>query len=228
MSESKFVQRACCRAGIARGVGYVAPLEATTSYKFASCNGPVIAEIDDFPVVRDTCVHESAHAVFAHGFGQRIKTVSAAPPARVVTAGEPATGYVERIALLWAAAAAQASTHNFRITLGLLDEEDHLNRVKAFQHGGCDECQMAANAWAANGFEAGIDAARAVFREGQLLALKLLDRCDVRAAIRTLSDKLADGEIVDGETCHGLIENHLAFGSLRQKTGGKQVPTRDV
>jgi hypothetical protein len=99
--------------------------------------------------------------------------------------------------------------------LSTLDEADYLSRVRAFKFGGCDECQMALTAWTANGLDAGIDAARAVFREGQLLALRLLDRRDVRAAISALADRLSEGEIVDGATCHLLLEQHLMFGSLQ-------------
>jgi len=103
-----------------------------------------------------------------------------------------------------------------RITLGVDDEPDYLRRVRAFKFGGCDECQMALVAWTAYGLEAGIEAARAVFREGQLLALRLLDCRDVRTAIGALGDKHAEGAIVDGTTRYDLIERHLSFGSLRQ------------
>lgn len=228
VNKQKLVQRACCGTGLSRRRGYVAPPDAMVAYDLASTNGPVIAEIEEAAIDRSTCTHEAAHAVLAHGFSIKIESASAAPPARVIYANPCTSSPVERIAILWAAPAAEAAAMNCRITLSTLDEADYLNRVRAFKFGGCDECKMALTAWTANGLEAGIEAARAVFREGQLLALKLLDRRDVRAAISAFADKLAEGEIVDGETCHGLIENHLAFGSLRQKTGGKQVPTRDV
>ncbi|WP_309774783.1 hypothetical protein [Nitrobacter vulgaris] len=91
-----------------------------------------------------------------------------------------------------------------------------MNRVRQLSFGGCDECQMALTAWTANGLDAGIEAARAVFREGQLLALKLLYSRAVRTAISSLADKLSEGEIIDGATCHDLIEKHLPFRSLRQ------------
>jgi hypothetical protein len=189
------------------------------AYDLASTNGPVIAEIEEAAIDQSTCTHESAHAVMAHGFGQRISTVSAAPPARVIYATPCASSPVERIAVLWAAPAAEAAANSCRITLGVDDELDYLTRVRAFKFGGCDECQMALVAWTANGLDGGIEAARAAFREGQLLALKMLNRRDVRAAISGLADKLAEGEIVDGEVCHDLIEKHLSFGSLRQSQG---------
>jgi hypothetical protein len=179
-------------------------------------NGPIISEIEDHQIERTTCIHEAAHAVFAHGSSIKIESASAAPPARVIYAMPCTSSPVERIAILWAAPAAEAAALNRRITLSLLDESDYLSRVCAFEFGGCDECKMALTAWTATGLSAGIDAARAVFREGQLLALKLLDRCDVRAAINALADKLAEGAIVDGATWHELIERHLPFGSLRQ------------
>lgn len=128
------------------------------------------------------------------------------------------TSPVERIAVLWAAPAAEAATLNRRITLSVLDESDYLSRVRTFKFGGCDECKMALTAWTASGLDAGIEAARTVFREGQLLALRLLDRCDVRAAINALADKLSEGQIVDGATCHDLLDQHLSFGSLHTDT----------
>jgi hypothetical protein len=185
------------------------------SFDIADVNGPIISEIEEAAIDQSTCTHEAAHAVMAHGFGQRISTVSAAPPARVIYATPCASSPVERIAVLWGAPAAEAAANSCRITLGVDDELDYLTRVRALKFGGCDECQMALTAWTANGLDAGIEAARAVFREGQLLALKLLDRRDVRAAISALADKLAEGEIVDGATCHELLEQHLMFGSLQ-------------
>jgi hypothetical protein len=185
------------------------------AFDLASTNGPVIAEIETATIDQSTCIHEAAHAAVAHGFGQRIATASAVPPAQVIYATPCASSPAERIAVLWAAPAAEAAANRCRITLGVDDESDYLTRVRAFEFGGCDECKMALTAWTANGLDAGIDAARAVFREGQLLALKLLDRRDVREAINALADKLAEGKIVDGATCHELLEQHLMFGSLQ-------------
>lgn len=215
LTKRKLAHRACCAAGAARGRGWVVPDDVDVAYGLASTNGPILARIDDAEVDRSTCVHEAAHAAIAHGFGQRIASASAMPPAQVCHANPSQASPVERIAELWAAPAAEAAAMHRRITLGIDDEADYLERVRKLEFGGCDGCSMALVAWSAHGLNAGIDAARAVLREGQLLALELLDRRDVRAAIRALADKLEEGEIVSGEACHELLERHLPFGSLR-------------
>jgi hypothetical protein len=184
MSKPKLVQRACCGSGVSRRRGQITPSNVDVSFDIAGVNGPIIAEIEDHQIERTTCIHEAAHAAFAHGF--------------------------------WAAPAAEAAANRCRITLGVDDELDYLNRVRQLSFGSCDECTMALTAWTSNGLDAGIEAARAVFREGQLLALKLLDRRDVRTAISALADKRSDGEIVDSATCHDLFEQHLMFGSLQE------------
>lgn len=212
---SDLVQRACCATGATRGRGWVAPADADVAFDLASTNGPILARIDDAEVERSTCIHEAAHVVIGHGLGQRIASASARPPAQVCHAAPSQASPVERIAGLWAAPAAEAAAVQRRITMSTVDEADYLTRVRKLELGGCDECQMALVAWSANGLNAGIDAARAVLREGQLLALELLDRRDVRAAIRALADKLQEGDVVSGEACHELLERHLPFGSLR-------------
>jgi hypothetical protein len=215
MSKPKLVQRACCGSGVSRRRGQIAPTNVEVSFDIAGVNGPIISEIEDHQIDRSTCTHEAAHAVFAHGFSLRIASASAKPPAQVIYSTPCALSPVERVAVLWSGPAAEAAANRCRITLGVDDESDYLTRVRAFEFGGCDECKMALTAWTANGLDAGIEAARAVFREGQLLALKLLDRRDVRTAITALADKLSEGEIVDGATCHELLEHHLMFGSLQ-------------
>jgi hypothetical protein len=216
MSKPKLVQRACCGSGVSRRRGQITPSNVDVSFDIAGVNGPIIAEIEDHQIERTTCIHEAAHAAFAHGFSLRITSASATPPAQVVYATPCEPSPVERIAILWAAPAAEAAANRCRITLGVDDELDYLNRVRQLSFGSCDECTMALTAWTSNGLDAGIEAARAVFREGQLLALKLLDRRDVRTAISALADKRSDGEIVDGATCHDLLEQHLMFGSLQE------------
>lgn len=212
-----FVRRKCCPGG---DFELVEPLEVERSlgYAFHAEAAPVLGEIEEPDPDERVCWHEAGHAVIGHGFGAVLASVTVRSPAHVEFVSSGFLLPVESVAMSYAGPVGEMARTRCWSTFDEADEADFLARVEAFQFGGCDGCRMALAAWAAVGLPAGIDAARGVFREGQLLALRIAQERRVRQAIQVLAKELLERHTVSGKRAASIIEPFVRHGEFSQRS----------
>lgn len=215
-SAPTFVRRKCCPGGEFEFIEPAA-IERSMGFQFHAETAPIIGAIDE-PMPDDrVCWHEAGHAVIGHGFGAVLASVTARSPAHVEFVSSGFLLPIESIAKSYAGPVGEMALTRCWSTFGQTDEADFLARVEAFQFGGCDGCRMALAAWAAVGLPAGIDAARGVFREGQLLALRIAQERRVRQAIQVLAQELLERHTVSGKRAASIIEPFVRHGEFSQR-----------
>lgn len=211
-----FVRRKCCPGG---DFELIEPLEVERSlgYAFHAEAAPVLGAIEEPEPDERVCWHEAGHAVIGHGFGAVLASVTARSPAHVEFVSSGILQPVESVAMSYAGPVGEMALTRCWSTFGQADEADFLARVEAFQFGGCDGCRMALAAWAAVGLPAGIDAARGVFREGQLLVLRIAQERRVRQAIQMLAQELMERHTVSGKRAASIVEPLVRHGEFSQR-----------
>ena len=212
---ANFVRRICCPGG---SVSFIEPTDIKTSmaYRYRSTPAPVLEEIDDEPPTCErTAWHESGHAVIGHALGAEVEMVTIRAPARVVYAPGGELTPIQKIARSHAGPVGEMARVQCWCSGWPEDADEYLLRVQAFEFGGCDQCNMALEAWRAVGIISPIDAAREVMLAGQALALKLGQRRDVQQAIRALAAQLMEHGTISGKRAHSIIEPFVSFGEFK-------------
>lgn len=208
------VRRQCCPTG---NYEFIEPpvVERSMAYRYVGGEPPVLGEIDEPPLSERTAWHEAGHAVLGHAFGIVIEKVTILAPAHVAFVSAAGLTAMQSIAKSYAGPVGEMAYSRCWITIPVGEEEDFLARVAAFRFGGCDECRMAMIAWSAVGLDAGVEAARAVFRDGQLLALRLGQERRIQQAIKALAAALMERPTCSGKRAASIIEPFIKFGEFK-------------
>lgn len=213
-AATKLVRRPCCRTGT---MSFIEPpdIERSMSNIFLGEPLPATEEVDDPPPCERTAWHEAGHAVIGHALGFVIDMVTVRAPARVVYAPDHNALALHEIARSHAGPVGEMARLRCWSSGWPEDADEFLERVHAFQFGGCDGCQKAMNAWRAVGLDAGIDAARDVFRAGEALALRLGRQQPIWLAIRSLAEELMREHTLSGKRAHSIVEPFVKFGEFK-------------
>ncbi|MBI1620804.1 hypothetical protein [Aquamicrobium zhengzhouense] len=185
------------------------------SAKFGREPLPVIEELDEPPPDERTAWHEAGHAVIGHALGFAIDMVTVREPARVVYSPSYNASALHEIARSHAGSVGEMARLRCWSSGWPEDADEYLERVHAFQFGGCDGCQQAFAAWAAVGINSPIEEARKILREGQALALRLGQSRPVWLAIRALAAELMREHTLSGKRAHSIAEPFVKFGEFK-------------
>lgn len=213
IAATKLVRRPCCRSGTA---SYIEPpdIARSMSATFGRDPLPIIEELDEPPIEERTAWHESGHAVVGYSLGYTLDMVTVRAPARVVYMPDHDTPAVHRIARSHAGPVGEMARLRCWNSGWPDDADEFLERVHAFQFGGCDGCQAAFAAWAEVGINSPIELAREVMLHGQALALRLCQQRPVWLAIRALAEELMRENTLSGKRAHSIIEPYVKFGEF--------------
>lgn len=211
IAATKLVRRQCCRSGT---YSFIEPpdIERSMSNIFLGEPLPATEEVDDPPPEERTAWHEAGHAVIGHALGFAIDMVTVRAPARVVYAPDHNAPALHEIARSHAGPVGEMARLRCWSSGWPEDADEYLERVHAFQFGGCDGCQQAFAAWAAVGINSPIEEARKILREGQALALRLGQQRPIWLAIRALAEELMREHTLSGKRAHSIIEPFIRYG----------------
>lgn len=153
-------------------------------------------------------------AGIGHALGFTIELVTVRAPARIVYPPARDVYAVHEIARSHAGPVGEMARLRCWSSGWPEDADEYLERVHAFQFGGCDGCKQAFAAWAEVGINSPIEQARKVMREGQALALRIGQQRPVWLAIRALAAELMEHQTLTGAEAHAIIETYVKFGEF--------------
>jgi hypothetical protein len=97
----------------------------------------------------------------------------------------------------------------------------YFEKIRALHVGACDTCQAVHCSILAVGADAGNGRAFRFYRRAEDIAIAMMADADVWAGVQALADRLMADGIVDGETAHSILAEHVEFGS-RADLGSSQ------
>lgn len=218
---AEYAHRRCCEAGLCSagapdGIVQVNEPAAMPAGLTSAWSGPVVARVElaePLPRDRRVAIHESGHAVLAHGFGWSVALVRIDVPARVEYAATSTTA-AQRAAV--ALAGDHAADWLDRMVYRPHDHElrPFLCAVRSLTHGKCDRCAALLNVCGIVGAAADDATFLRTYRKIERQVIDLIKTPRVWRAVSDLAEQLMiRGEITGGDA-HDIMERHLPHGSL--------------
>ncbi|WP_108459243.1 hypothetical protein [Devosia naphthalenivorans] len=209
-----YFSKECCSRPVSGGFTYDMVESPISPFSGA------IVDIDVVPpsASMDVAAHEAGHALAHHLFGRRLSEVRVTEPAQCQSLSEPRPlSRQQSIAIKLAGMVAEDRLEGVVIHSTGFHLRRYFDKIRALHLGPCDTCQAVLCAIGGVGADAGNGAAFRFYRRAENLAIEMMADGYAWAGVQALAYRLMTNGIVDGETAHSVLSQHVEFGAYADK-----------